>query len=133
MAAKNARSGAASLARLKKELAAGVIGRFYLFYGEEAYLREHYIGQLKKRLVADDENNFCCLTGKACTPKALTEAVESFPLFAERKLVLVRDYDIVCADAKMAAEAEPLLSALPDSVCLIFAYGDAPPGSGRRN
>ncbi len=133
MAAKNDRSGAASLARLKKELAAGVIGRFYLFYGEEAYLREHYIGQIKKRLVADDENNFCCLTGKACTPKALTEAVESFPLFAERKLVLVRDYDIVCADAKMAAEAEPLLSALPDSVCLIFAYGDAPPGSGRRN
>lgn len=86
MAAKNDRSGAASLARLKKELAAGVIGRFYLFYGEEAYLREHYIGQIKKRLVADDENNFCCLTGKACTPKALTEAVESFPLFAERKL-----------------------------------------------
>ena len=59
MAAKNDRSGAASLARLKKELAAGVIGRFYLFYGEEAYLREHYIGQIKKRLVADDENNFC--------------------------------------------------------------------------
>ena len=41
MAVKQDKGGAASLSRFKKELAAGLIGRFYLFYGEEAYLREH--------------------------------------------------------------------------------------------
>lgn len=133
MAVKQDKGGAASLSRFKKELAAGLIGRFYLFYGEEAYLREHYIGQIKKRLVDADESNFCCLSGKACTPKALTEEIENFPLFAERKLILVRDYDILCADAKMAAEAEPVLANLPESVCLIFAYSESEPGAGRKN
>lgn len=133
MAVKQEKGGAASLSRLKKELAAGQVNRFYLFYGEEAYLREHYIGQIKRLIVDADESNFCCLTGKGCTPKALAEEIENFPLFAERKMILVRDYDILCADAKMVAEVEPLLTELPETVCLIFAYSEAEPGSGRKN
>ncbi|MBR5519919.1 MAG: DNA polymerase III subunit delta [Clostridia bacterium] len=134
MAGKNEKGGAASLSRLKKELANGIVNRFYLFYGEEAYLREHYIGQIKRMIVDEDESNFCTLVGKACTPKALAEELESFPLFAERKLILVRDYDILTADAKMAAEIEPLLADLSPSVCLIVAYGDTAPGAvGRKN
>lgn len=132
MASKQEKDGA-SLSRFKKELANGIVGRFYLFYGEESYLREYYIDRIKKLIVDEDENNFVTLSGKNCTPRALCDEIESFPLFSERKLILVRDYDIVCGDAKMAAEAEPLLTDLPESVCLIFAYGDTPPGTGKKN
>ena len=39
------RKGAA-LQKLKEDLAAGTIGPAYIFYGEESYLREYYLGEL---------------------------------------------------------------------------------------
>ena len=34
--------------RLKKDLADGNIGTLYVFYGEEGYLKRHYLNQLKE-------------------------------------------------------------------------------------
>ena len=37
--------------KLKSDLSAGNIGQVYIFYGEERYLREYYLGEIKKKLV----------------------------------------------------------------------------------
>ena len=37
--------------KLKSDLSAGNIGQVYIFYGEESYLREYYLGEIKKKLV----------------------------------------------------------------------------------
>ena len=37
--------------KLKSDLSAGEIGQVYIFYGEESYLREYYLGEIKKKLV----------------------------------------------------------------------------------
>ena len=34
--------------KLKKDIANGSIGRLYVFHGEETYLRDFYLGQMKK-------------------------------------------------------------------------------------
>lgn len=34
--------------KLKSDLSAGNIGQVYIFYGEESYLREYYLGEIKK-------------------------------------------------------------------------------------
>ena len=34
--------------RLKNDLAAGTVGTLYVFYGEEGYLKRHYLNQLKE-------------------------------------------------------------------------------------
>lgn len=34
--------------KLKSDLADGTLGCAYLFYGEESYLREYYLGELRK-------------------------------------------------------------------------------------
>ena len=34
--------------RFKKELAAGTPGKLYLLHGEETYLRDHYLGKLRR-------------------------------------------------------------------------------------
>ena len=44
------RKGAA-LQKFKEDLSAGTIGAAYVFYGEESYLREYYLGELRKKLV----------------------------------------------------------------------------------
>ncbi len=35
--------------KLKSDLSAGNIGQVYIFYGEESYLREYYLGEIKKK------------------------------------------------------------------------------------
>ena len=38
--------------KLKNDLAAGTAGNAYIFYGEETYLREYYLKELRKKLVS---------------------------------------------------------------------------------
>ena len=37
--------------KLKADLAGGELGCAYIFHGEESYLREYYLGELRKQLV----------------------------------------------------------------------------------
>ncbi|MBP3311075.1 MAG: DNA polymerase III subunit delta [Butyricicoccus sp.] len=109
---------------LKKDLQAGTPGRLYLLYGEEDYLKKHYLEELKTTLVDDTfaEFNLVLLEGRGLTPEALTEAVESYPAFAERKLVIVNDFDLYKPPAAFQGVLSELLSDLPDYICLVFYY-----------
>ena len=53
--------------KLKSDLSAGNIGQVYIFYGEESYLREYYLGEIKKKLVPAgfEEFNYHRLSGGA--------------------------------------------------------------------
>lgn len=52
--------------KLKSDLSAGNIGQVYIFYGEESYLREYYLGEIKKKLVPAgfEEFNYHRLSGQ---------------------------------------------------------------------
>ena len=107
--------------QFKRELAEGRIGQLYVFHGEEAYLRDHYLGKMKQALLTGglDDFNYHRLQGKDFSPARLQELVEAVPMMSERTLVLVFDYDIYKGD-KEALSA--LLSDLPEYVCVIFVY-----------
>ena len=77
--------------KLKRDLSAGNIGQVYIFYGEESYLREYYLGEIKKKLVPAgfEEFNYHRLSGKTLTMQELNEAVEAMPMMAERTLIVV--------------------------------------------
>ena len=68
------RKGAA-LQKFKEDLSAGTIGAAYVFYGEESYLREYYLGELRKKLVPPgfETFNYHALEGKDLTAQILTE------------------------------------------------------------
>ena len=59
--------------KFKADLKAGNIGCCYLFHGEESYLREHYLEQLRKTLVPAgfEEFNYHRLEGKDLTDDLL--------------------------------------------------------------
>lgn len=110
--------------KLKQDLAAGSIGQAYIFYGEESYLREYYLGALKRALVPEggEAFNYHRLDGKTLSVAELVAAVEAMPMCSERTMVVVTDCDLF----KLGEAARDLLAALledlPPYCCLVFVY-----------
>lgn len=114
----------AGLTQLKKDLSQRKPGRLYLLHGEETYLRDHYLGQLKEQLLSGGMGAFNLheLKGADMSPRALEEAVDCLPMMAERTLVLVTDFDLFKAGEKDREEYVRILSQLPEYCCLVFVY-----------
>ena len=117
------REGAA-LRKFKEDLAAGTPGPAYIFYGEETYLRSHYLSELRRKLIPAgfEEFNDHALDGKTLTAEALSEVVEAMPMMAERTLTVVTDWDIFKLGEDQREKLIALLSDLPDYGCLVFVY-----------
>lgn len=111
--------------KLKQDLKTGELEKFYLFWGEESYLRQHYLNACKDVIVGEGtfaEFNLFEFDGKSLTPDMLRDAVESYPAMAERKLVIVHDFDLYKMPAAFSDMMPELLRDLPEYICLIFHY-----------
>lgn len=113
-----------SFQKLKADLAAKTAGNVYLFYGEESYLREYYVGELRKLLVPKgfDEFNYHRLEGKDLTVQALTEMAEALPMMAERTLILVSDFDLFRLGEEQRERLIAFLEDVPPYCCVVFLY-----------
>jgi len=107
-------------------LASGRIGRFYLFHGEERYLLQSSLGELRKRLCPDglDSFNYKRYEGRGFSAALLEDAVDTMPAFAERTLVEVHDFDIFKSDEKQRLLG--IFSSLPDYACVVVVYDSVP-------
>ncbi|MBR5381334.1 MAG: hypothetical protein IK136_01800 [Oscillospiraceae bacterium] len=79
----------------RRALAEDKIENAYVFYGEERYLLDHSLSELRKKLVTEglEEFNHRRFEGRGLTISELSEAVDALPVFAERTLVEVRDFE----------------------------------------
>ena len=118
------KSDAAGYQRLLQDLSAGTPGRLYLFYGEETYLRDHYLTKLREMILTGGmgEFNLHEIPARDMSPRRLEEALDCLPMMAQRTLVQVTDYDLFKAGEKDREEYVRLLSDLPEYVCLVFVY-----------
>lgn len=109
---------------LKQDITAGTLGTLYLFHGEESYLRDFYLEQMKKRLLPEgmESFNLHSLSGKACSSERISELVDHLPMMSERTLILVTDYDLFKAAEGERSALAALMSDLPDYCCLVFVY-----------
>lgn len=109
---------------LKQDITAGTLGKLYIFHGEEAYLRDYYLEQMRKKLIAPgmESFNYHTLSGKACTAQSISQLVDCLPMMSEHTLIVVTDYDIFkAAEAERTAMAT-LFADLPDYCCVVFVY-----------
>ncbi len=107
-----------------KAVSDGTLDSLYIFHGEEHYLMERYLEKLRKQLVPDglEEFNHRRFEGKGLSAAAIGDAIDMLPVFSDRTLIEIHDYDIF-----KAAESERKLlisyfSDIPEYVCLIFIY-----------
>ena len=111
----------AAFQKLKRDMKEGTIGNLYVFHGEESYLRDHYLRQMKEKLLPPgmEEFNYHTISGKDFDGKTLAQMVDCLPMMSPRTLIVVNDWDIYKGDRDALAE---VLSDLPDYVCLVFVY-----------
>ena len=110
--------------QLKKELREKKPGSFYVFYGEEDYLRSYYLEQLKKQILDDftADFNFHRLNNENFSLQMLSDAMEALPMMAERSFVLIDDVDLFSLRESEREKAADLLSDVPEYCCLVLNY-----------
>ena len=112
--------------RLADSLSAGEIDRFYIFHGEERYLLERSLGELRRLLCPDglDGFNYKRFEVKDLPASELEEAIDSLPVFADRTLVEIHDFDIFKNDER--PRLAEIFANLPDYICVVIIFDIIP-------
>ena len=124
MAKKKEFDGPDGLSVLKQDLKTENYGRLYLFFGEEHYLRDHYLQQLKKKLLDGpaEDFNYHRFTQENMDMQAFADAVEAMPMMAEHTLVQVDDYDLNKLNENSREILSAVLSDIPDYCTVVFVF-----------
>ena len=114
----------AALQALKAALKSGGLSNFYVFYGEESFLKERYWQMLEKKVLDGPaaEFNFHRFNADSFSPQALNDAVDAMPMMAERTLIRVDDVDLFKQPEGAREQYRAILADLPDYCCLVFTY-----------
>lgn len=128
MAAKATKKSGAALEKLRADIKSGSLENVYIFYGEETYLRDRYLEELKALLVPEgfEEFNYHRLSGKGLTVQDLTEVVEAMPMMAQHTLTVVTDMDLFRLDEGQRGLLINLLGDFPEYGTLVFVYDVLP-------
>jgi DNA polymerase-3 subunit delta len=110
--------------KLKADIAAGTVGCAYIFYGEESYLREYYLRELRKKLIPAgfEEFNYHAVEGKETSVQDIGEMAEAMPMLTERTLLTVTDMDLFKLPEEQRERLIALLGDLPPYCCIVFVY-----------
>lgn len=79
----------------RKNIQSGKIEPVYLFYGSENYLIEISLKEITKKLVSNEvkDFNYDLLYGEEVTADAIINIATSFPMMAEKRLLIVKHID----------------------------------------
>ena len=130
--------------KIEAAVNAGTVGNFYIFHGEERYLRDRCLDMLRKHLCPDGLGgfNYKRFDGKNFSIHAMAEAIDTLPVFSDRTLIEIHDFELFTKkketdeppddkpkkkDSKKAQNTNDppilkILSSLPDYVCILFVY-----------
>lgn len=117
-----------SIKELKTALRDKSLGRLYVFHGEETFLLNYYLKQIKKQLVDEltESFNYHRLNKETFQLRAFADAVESLPMMAEHTFVWVDDIDLFKLTEDERSKACEVLSDIPDYCTVVFTYETTP-------
>ena len=122
MAKKNTQTGA--FQELKAALKNKDLGRLYFFHGEETFLLNHYLTQMKKQTLdpLTESFNFHRLNSETFDIRTFADAVENLPMMAEYTFVQVDDIDLFKMNESDRTKMTEILSDIPDYCIVVFTY-----------
>ena len=109
---------------LKQSIRNRTPGRLYFFHGEETFLMQHYLEQLRKLLVDEltESFNYHKLTAENFDMQSFSDAVENLPMMAEFTFVWVDEVDIFKLPDSDRNRMEELISDIPEYCTIVFTY-----------
>lgn len=116
------------LQMLKEEIRLNAPGRLYFFYGEEVFLLNHYLKQLRKIIIdpITESFNFHKLTSEIFTVRDFADCVENLPMMAERTMVVVDEIDIFKLNEADRERIAEIICDIPDYCTIVFTYETTP-------
>ncbi len=112
------------LQELKSAIKNKQLDRLYFFHGEETFLLNHYLGQMKK-LTLDpltESFNFHRLNGETFDIRSFADAVENLPMMAEGTFIQVDDIDPFKMNEADRNKMTEIFSDIPDYCTVVFTY-----------
>lgn len=104
--------------RIAQDIKSGQIGRLYLLYGEEVYLRRQYRDNLRRALVSEDDTMNCSVySGKDINTNDVLDLAGTMPFFAERRVIIIENSGWFKNGNEQIAT---LIKTLPDTTYMIF-------------
>ena len=96
--------------------------RLYVLWGQEDYLREQFLAQVKLACLPDGGDDFSLhrFDGGNLDLQKLADAVDAMPFLSDRSFIEVRGYDTNKAPEEEASKLTALISDLPDYCTLVF-------------
>ena len=125
MAKKDERKdGRSAVDTLKADIKSEQYGRLYLFYGEEHYLRDHYLQMLQNKLLDGPARdfNFHRFTSENQNLEELSDAVDALPMMAQNSLIQVEDWDLSKLNESDRETMVKILSDIPDYCTIVFVF-----------
>ena len=116
------------LQKLKEDIKQGEPARLYFFYGEEVFLLNHYLKQLRKIVIdpLTESFNFHKLTAENFDLRTFADCVENLPMMAERTMVVVDEIDIFKMNEDDRERVGEILADIPDYCTVVFTYETTP-------
>ena len=110
--------------RFDDSVKAGTIGTLYFLHGDERYILAHSLSELRKKLCPEwpDSFNYRLFDNGGFTADELDNAVNTFPMFSERTLVEIRDFNIFGEDEGFKMNLSELHASLPPHVCVVYVF-----------
>jgi len=95
------------VADMRQQIKSGIPASCLLLYGEEVFLTERFVKEIREQILQPDTAAFneIILEGRV-RPEAILDACETYPVFAERKLVLVKKSGLFKVTRKKSADSE---------------------------
>lgn len=102
--------------------------RAYIFHGDETYLRDYYLNELRKLLVPETFSafNYHRLDGAGLDVRELSETADAMPMMSDRTMIVVTDYDLSRLSDTQRAALSSFLSDVPEWACVVFLYDTVP-------
>lgn len=123
-----------ALQQLKADLREKNVKRLYFFHGEEVFLLQHYLQQLKKLLIEEltESFNYHRLNPENFTVQLFADAVENLPMMAENTMVWIEEVDLFKLPEGDRTKIAEILSDIPDYCTVVFTYETTPWNPDRR-
>ena len=114
-------------AELKKEIKSNALSGVYYFYGEETFMRDYYAEQVKKRVLEDsmEEFNLHVYTDHTFSTDDIQNAISSYPMMADKKVILFRDTGILTKSEENKDFFAELFDDIPDYAVVLVCERNA--------
>ncbi len=116
-----------TLSELKKQIKNNDIKNLYLFWGEEIYLMDMYLGMLQKQVLDEGLPEFNLLTIEdAKTPLTeIADYIDTYPMMSDKKILILRGTGILkSANEEIKEFWKEQLEILPEYIVVIFVENE---------